>query len=125
MRIFKTKMFHQFTKKEKISDELLLIIAKEMEAGLIDSNLGRGLFKKRIGRIGQGKRASYRSLIAFRAQDRLIFMYGYAKSSVTKSRKEIRIAELKALRQVASILLSINLDEVSIHSQALIEVNDE
>lgn len=33
-----------------------------------------------MARKGQGKRGSYRTILAFKEKDRSIFMYGYAKN---------------------------------------------
>jgi hypothetical protein len=56
MRIFKTRLFTKWSKKEKISDDLLRQSVYEMEQGLVDANLGGHVFKKRLPIKGQGKR---------------------------------------------------------------------
>ncbi len=80
MRIFKYRIFHQWTKKERISDSALKKAIGEIEKGLFDANLGSGLYKQRVARKGQGKRSSYRTILAFKEKDRSVFMYGYAKN---------------------------------------------
>ena len=52
IRIFKTKNFVRWAKKEKVSDRLLRSTVDELEAGLIDADLGSGLIKKRVARAG-------------------------------------------------------------------------
>ncbi|HSW62089.1 MAG TPA: type II toxin-antitoxin system RelE/ParE family toxin [Dissulfurispiraceae bacterium] len=55
MRIFKTKWFMRFARKEDINDEQLLEAVQRAEAGSIDGDLGGGLIKKRVARHGGGK----------------------------------------------------------------------
>jgi hypothetical protein len=45
MRVFKTKGFEKFAAKDKLTDEMLLKAAKEIEDGLIDAELGGQLLK--------------------------------------------------------------------------------
>lgn len=80
MRIFKYRIFHQWAKKEGISDSALKKAIDEIERGLFDANLGNGLYKQRVARKGQGKRGGYRTILAFKEKDRSVFMYGYAKN---------------------------------------------
>lgn len=54
MRIFKTKVFSKFAKKEQISDTALLEAVERSEKGLIDADLGGHIIKQRIRREGQG-----------------------------------------------------------------------
>jgi len=81
IRIFKTKNFARWARKEKVTDGLLKNTINELEEGLIDADLGGGLIKKRVARIGQGKRGGYRVLLAFRDKDRSIFIFGFSKNN--------------------------------------------
>lgn len=83
MRIFKYRIFAQWAKKEGISNNALKQAIDDIERGLFDANLGNGLYKQRVARKGQGKRGSYRTILAFKENDRSFFMYGYAKSNRT------------------------------------------
>jgi len=47
---------------------------------LIDAELGGGLIKQRVARSGGGRLGGYRTVIAFRAAQRAVFLYGFAKS---------------------------------------------
>lgn len=51
-----------------------------MERGLIDADLGSGLFKKRIARSGAGKRDGFRVIVAHRQGAPWFFIEGYAKN---------------------------------------------
>jgi hypothetical protein len=55
MRRFKDKAFVRFAGKAHISDEDLLNVLAELEAGHIDADLGGYVYKQRIARKG-GKR---------------------------------------------------------------------
>ena len=58
MRVFKTKVFNKWSKKEGLNDTILLEAINEVEKGLIDGDLGGNIYKKRIAKLGQGKRGS-------------------------------------------------------------------
>ena len=81
MRIFAVKGFLRFQRKEGIGDAALRKVALDLEAGLIEADLGRGLVKQRVARSGQGKRGGYRTIIAYRAQHRAVFLFCFAKNS--------------------------------------------
>ena len=80
MRAFKEKGFTRFQRKEGLSDKALCKAVRDAVAGLIDADLGRGLIKQRVARPGQGKRGSYRMIIAYRVKKRAVFLFGFAKS---------------------------------------------
>lgn len=52
----------------------------EMQTGLIYAALGDGLCKQQIARPGQGKRGGHRTLVAFKKDDRSVFVFGFSKS---------------------------------------------
>ncbi len=95
---FKTKPFDRWFKKEGISDQELCLAISEIEKGIVDADLGSYLFKKRIARLGQGKSGGFRTLIAFRKEDKAFFLSGFSKnekSNITQKEKEV----LKRLSQ--------------------------
>lgn len=51
------------------------------EKGLIDTDLGGGVIKQRIGRQGAGKSSDYRSVVIYRRGEKAFFVFGYAKSA--------------------------------------------
>ncbi len=79
-------------------------MAHEVEAGLVDANLGRGLYKKRLAAKGRGKRGGYRTLLAFRAAYRIIFLYGFAKNE----REDIGLKEREVFKKLAEYYLHID-----------------
>jgi hypothetical protein len=101
MRVFKTKVFNRWAKREGLADPSLCEAISEMLQGLVDARLGGGVVKKRVARAGEGKRGSYRTILATNLRDRWFFMFGFAKNE----RDNIRDDELKMLRQLAAALL--------------------
>ena len=92
MQIYKLSDFGEWAVEEGITDANLLKALAEMEQGLIDANLGGGLYKKRLSRKGQGKSGSYRTLIAFRQGHRTVFIYGFSKNeheNINRKEKEV------------------------------------
>jgi hypothetical protein len=104
MKIFKHHIFQQWMHAEGLTDETLRKAINEIEKGLYETNLGSGLYKKRIAREGQGKRGSYRTLIAFKQAEKAFFIYGFAKNI----RDNISTREKKLYRRLAKDLLSLN-----------------
>jgi hypothetical protein len=101
VRIFKTKWFARFARKEHISDKMLMNAIREIEQGLIDGELGAELIKKRVARIGEGKRGGYRTIIAYRAGSLLVFLYGFPKNA----KSNLSQVELDVYRRLAHIYL--------------------
>jgi hypothetical protein len=102
VRIFKTKLFARFARRERISDGALCEAVSRVEKGLVDADLGGGVIKQRIARQGQGRSGGYRVLLAFRDKERTIFVYGFAKSD----RDNIDDQELAVVREVSASWLA-------------------
>jgi hypothetical protein len=81
VRIFVTRWFARFARREGIADAELRDAVRGAERGLVDADLGGGVLKQRIARPGAGKRGGFRSIVIFRAGERAIFVYGFAKRS--------------------------------------------
>jgi hypothetical protein len=80
VRIFKSRWFERFARKERITDAVLCDAVARAENGQIDGDLGSGVIKQRIARPGQGKSKGYRTIILFRRGERAFFLYAFAKS---------------------------------------------
>jgi hypothetical protein len=80
VRIFKSRWFQRFARKEGIADALLCEAVERGEKGQIDADLGGHVIKQRIARLGQGKSKGYRTIILFQRGARAFFVYGFAKS---------------------------------------------
>jgi hypothetical protein len=123
MRVFAVKLFAKFQKQERISDTALCEAIARAERGLIDADLGHGLIKQRVARAGQGRSGGYRTLLAYRVQDRAVFLFGFAKSD----RSNISTDELQALaaRGAGWLLASDEIIESAIGDAKLREVHCE
>lgn len=66
LRIFKTKPFSRFAKRERITDAMLYEAVERAEKGILDADLGGNIIKQRVAREGQGRSKGYRVLIAVR-----------------------------------------------------------
>ena len=87
--------------KAGLADADLCQSVTEMEAGLIDADLGGQVVKKRIALPGRGKRGGARTIVATNRGDRWYFIFGFGKNE----RANIDKNELRALQELASDLL--------------------
>jgi hypothetical protein len=104
VRILKDLEFNDWADKCDVTDAMLCVAAKEIEAGLVDARLGGFLLKKRMAAPRRGKRRSYRTIVGHRQGDRLIFIHGFAKAeteNITKKEKE-------ALRKLCDVYMVAN-----------------
>jgi hypothetical protein len=109
MRVFKDYEFHRWAKGEGLADADLCAAAREIESGLIDARLGGFLIKKRVGAAGRGKRGGYRTILAHRQGDRLVFLHGFDKHD----KDNITPKEKKALHKLADHYMTFSDDEMS------------
>lgn len=72
--------------------------------GQIDADLGGGVIKQRLPRPGQGRSASYRTIVLFHLRDRAFFICGFSKSD----RANIITAELRQFKQAAHYVLALS-----------------
>ena len=80
MRVYKSRWFQRFARKEEIADAVLCEAVARAEKGQIDVGLGGEVIKQRISRPGHGRSKGYRTIILFRRGVRAFFVYGFAKS---------------------------------------------
>jgi hypothetical protein len=120
MRIFKNKAFHRWAKEIGLSDKELKEAVNEISNGLYEANLGGNIFKKRVALNGRGKSAGARTIVAFRIDKHVFFVYGYAKNvcSTISEQEEI------ALKKLAKIYFSFSDGQIAqaIHVGELVEV---
>jgi hypothetical protein len=109
LRVFKTKEFSRFARREDIEDGQLRGAVERAPRGLIDADLGGGLVKQRVARPGQGRRGGYRTLMAFSSAARTVFVYGFAKSE----RDNIGPDEMEFWRKAASAFLTMSEAQLS------------
>jgi len=120
MRVYKTKWFGRWARREGLSDKLICVAIREVERGLVDAALGGQLVKKRIGLPGRGKSGSVRTIIAYRAGDRAFCLYGFAKSQ----KDNIEKIELEGLKKLSRQLFNLTEGELrrALQEAALSEV---
>lgn len=108
MRIFKTKHFVRWAKKEKITDKLLHNAVVEIGEGLIDADLGGGLIKKRVAKKGEGKRGGHRVLLAVKDKDRSIFIFGFTKND----RENLKDDEKEFYKKLSKMYLELSMNDL-------------
>jgi hypothetical protein len=101
--IYTTRWFDRWARKQGLTTPSLCAAVREMTEGLVDADLGGGLFKKRIARAGQGKRGGYRTLVVTNKGNRWVFVFGFPKNE----RSDIDKDETEALKKLAAHLLSL------------------
>lgn len=110
MRLFKNAWFGRYTRKEKISSQALWDAVERAEQGQIDADLGGGVIKQRIARVGEGKSKGYRSIVIFRKGERSFFVYGFAKSELANIRED----EEAQFKKMAKYVLSLSDTELNL-----------
>lgn len=120
MDVLKRKDFARWQVSEKLSDRALCNAIQEMEAGLIDADLGGRLYKKRVARSGAGKRGGYRTLLSARVGRRYVFLHGFSKSDKANIARD----EKKALRYAGRVFLGLSANHLvkALQSGVLVEV---
>ena len=105
-RVFALKGFVRFARRMRISEGTLWATVFSPP----DADLGRGLYKYRIARPGEGARGGGRALVALRVGYRAVLMFGWEK----KDMENIGPTELKVYRNLAKRYLEFSSDEISI-----------
>ncbi len=123
MRIFKTKWLVRFARREQVTDDGLREAIARAARGIVDADLGGGIIKQRVARLGQGRSGGHRMLIAYRAGERAVFLYGFAKSE----RENIGPDELATLHEIGAAWLAADAGVIAqaLEENALQEVGDD
>lgn len=119
-QVFKTKAFAKFAAKSQISDEMLLESIKRADIGLIDADLGHGIIKQRIARVGQGRSGGYRILIFYQIKNRSYCVAGFAKNQ----QENLSDTELAALKALSTVYQQLSDDDIELllQQKRLIEI---
>lgn len=110
MRVFVTKVFARFARKERLDGRRLCEAIERAERGVIDADLGGHVIKQRVARPGGGRSGGTRTVIAYRAARRSVFLYGFAKSE----RDNIDDRELADLKKLAERYLSYSDTQIAV-----------
>jgi hypothetical protein len=99
MRVFQNKWFNKWARGEGILSATLWRAAEEIVTGVVEADLGKNLYKKRIARPGQGKRGGYRLIVAYKKphSDRIFYISAFEKSE----KPNLKPNEQEALSKVA------------------------
>jgi hypothetical protein len=108
MRIFKSKWFAKFARKERITDAKLCEAIKNAEKGIIDADYGGGVIKQRIARPNEGKSGGYRSIVLFRKGALAFFVYGFAKNE----QDNIDESDERDFKELAKTVLAVSDAEI-------------
>ena len=108
LRILKNRGFSRAARKAGLTDQALCGAAAEIESGLIDARLGGFLLKQRIAKGGRGKSGGFRTIVAWREHDRLVFLFLFEKNE----RENITEAERQALAELGETYLRLTADTV-------------
>lgn len=119
MKVYKNKQFVRWQNKNNLTDCTIIKAIKEMESGLIDADLGGNIFKKRIAKLGQGKRGGYRTIIAMKQKIGWVFLFGFSKNESDN----ISDKELTALKEYVNEYLFINFKKL-LKIEEIIEVTN-
>jgi hypothetical protein len=103
-RVFKTRTFARWSRKASLPDATLRKAVDEMTAGLIDADLGCGVYKKRVPMAGRGKRGGARVIVGTNFGTRWFFLFGFEKNE----RATIDDKELAVLQKAAAIFLEMD-----------------
>jgi hypothetical protein len=109
LRVFTTKVFERFARKERLDDARLCEAITRAERGLVDADLGGHLIKQRVARPGGGRSGGFRTVIAYRSSRRSVFLYGFAKSE----RDNIDDRELGDLKKLAKHFLTFTDEQIA------------
>lgn len=113
MRVYKTKAFARFARKEDLGDKALAAAIADIERGLIDADMGSGLIKQRVARAGGGKRGGFRTLIAYHIGKRAVFLFGFAKSD----QANISPDDERDLKDYGALLLALKDKEIELMTE--------
>ena len=72
-------------------------VITEIELGQYEASLGGYLYKKRVALGGKGKSSGARVIVAFKCEDKAIFIYGFSKNQ----KANITAEEVAALKKLA------------------------
>jgi hypothetical protein len=122
VRVFKSKEFARFAAKAAIDDEQLREAVDRLARGLVDADLGGGLFKQRVPRPGEGRSGGFRTVLAYRERNRSVFLYGFPKNA----KANLTTDELRLYRKLAAAYLRLTEAEIELATDGgeLMEVSD-
>lgn len=118
MWVYKTRVF---ARKERIADRVLCEAVARAERGFIDADLGGWVIKQRVAREGQDRSGGFRTIIAFKAAERCVFLLGFAKNEMDN----VSDRELVDLKRAAKIYMALSATDLrlAVAEQKLLEMD--
>lgn len=104
MNKLKTKWFHKWAKKQKLSNERLLLGIEDMQHNLSSVSLGGGLYKVRVSLEHSGKSSACRTIVVYKENDRAVMVYGFMK----KEQENLSASELKSFKTLSKDILALD-----------------
>jgi hypothetical protein len=120
VRVLKNRGFVRAARKDGLTDQTLCAAAIEIEARLIEARLDGSLLKKRIAKGGKAKSGGFRTIVAYRRHDRLVFLYVFGENE----RDNISGQERAALLEIGDEDMHLEADKLDalVAKGTLIEV---
>ncbi len=103
MRKLSTKWFNKWAEKANLSNFNLLESIDNLEKGLSVVDLGGSLFKIRVKRADKGKSAGFRTIVAYKKEEKVVFLYGFGKNE----KSNINKAELQYFKKLGKDMLAL------------------
>ena len=103
MRKLSTKWFNKWAEKANLSNLNLLESIDNLEKGLSVVDLGGSLFKIRVKRADKGKSAGFRTIVAYKKEEKVVFLYGFGKNE----KSNINKAELQYFKKLGKDMLAL------------------
>lgn len=108
MKSYETRWFKKWAKKNGVSENLLLDAIQRTKSNLGVVDLGGNLYKIRIGKDGQGRSGGYRTILAYKAEKRSVFIYGFEKNDKDNIGKK----ELELYKEFAKSFLAFEISDI-------------
>ena len=108
MQIFTNKWFAKFAKEEEILDKELCEAVRDAERGFIDADYGGGVIKQRIARPNEGKSGGFRSIILYRREHKVFFVFGFPKND----KDNIKTDEVRWFKKMAKSTFKLSEDQL-------------
>lgn len=104
----KTKWFSKWASKNSLPDSDLKAAITDLIEDKGVSNLGGNLYKIRVSRDYEGKSGGYRTLIAYKKDERAIFLFAFAKNG----KDNLDRSELSVFKKLAADYTSLDSEEI-------------
>jgi len=120
MKKLSTKWFKKWAKKSKIKDQDLLDTVDNLLKGLSTADLGSNLFKIRVKREHSGKSSGFRTIVVYKENEKVIFLYGFGKNE----KDNISKTELLYFKKLGNDFLALDENQIKqlIEAKSLFEI---